>query len=503
MYFFDACALERLGYFYMNFADLLFMFVFFPVCVGLYLMKKQIRYRNAVLLVFSLIFYAWGEPLKLVLLLLSAMVNFLLARSIDANRTNKLCKFSLIVSLVFNIGMLGVFKYTDFITSNLNNFFGLQIPAANIVLPLGISFYTFQILSYVIDVYWGNVPVQKDFSKLLLYISLFPQLVAGPIVRYSTIVDEIDTRRSTLTDLTEGLSRMIVGLAKKVILANTLSLLAQNYLTDMLSTSSVVATWVGVISYSMQVYFDFSGYSDMAIGMGRIFGFHFDENFNYPFMCRSIQEFWQRWHISLGSFFRDYLLYLPIFGKRRQILSLFLVWFTTGLWHGASWNFIAWGLYFGVFIFVEQKIGKKTLKKIPDAIMHIYNKIVICIGFGIFYYGDCISLGDFFTQMKTFFGSLFGFSGNGFFKYEDFVTGAYNKDILESVYLQKYIWIFLLSVIVCFPVLKILKERISNSSYPVQAAAQIGSTLCCITFLVLSVIMLISSENNPFLYFRF
>ena len=484
----------------MNFTDLIFLFIFFPICVGLYLIKNQIRYRNAVLLVFSLLFYAWGEPLKLILLLLSAAVNYFLVRSIDANRGNKLCKFSLVVALMYNIGMLGVFKYTDFLTANINNLFGLSIPATNIVMPLGISFYTFQIISYVVDVYWDNVPVQKSFSKLLLYISLFPQLVSGPIVRYATIAEEIDTRRTTLTDLTEGLTRMIVGLAKKVILANTLSLLAQNYLTDTLGTGSVVATWVGVISYSMQVYFDFSGYSDMAIGMGRIFGFHFDENFNYPFMCRSIQEFWQRWHISLGSFFRDYLLYLPIFGKRRQVLSLFLVWFTTGLWHGASWNFIAWGLYFGLFIFIEQKIGKKTLKMIPDVAMHIYNKIVIFIGFGIFYYRDCTSFDSFLDRMKTFFGSLFGMSGNGFFNADDFVTGAYNEDIVSNVYFLKYIWLFLFSLVVCFPILKAIKEKVRQCSPQVQACAQLISTVCCVALLTLSVIMLISSGNNPFLY---
>ncbi|MBQ3154972.1 MAG: MBOAT family protein [Clostridia bacterium] len=487
----------------MNFADILFLFVFFPLCVGFYLFKKQVKYRNAILLVFSLIFYAWGEPLKLVLLLLSAMINFLLARSIDSNRGNKLCKMSLILSLIYNIGMLGIFKYTDFVTENLNNLFGLSIPAANIVLPLGISFYTFQIMSYIIDVYWENVPVQKDFSKLLLYISLFPQLVAGPIVRYSTIAEEIDVRKTTLTDLTEGFTRMIVGLAKKVILANTLSIIATNYLTTVAETSSVVATWVGIIAYSMQVYFDFSGYSDMAIGMGRIFGFHFNENFNYPFMCRTIQEFWQRWHISLGSFFRDYLLYLPIFGKRRQVLSLFLVWFTTGLWHGASWNFIAWGLYFGIFIFVEQKIGKKTLKKIPDVVMHIYNKLVIIIGFGIFYYDNCPSIGSFFSQMGSFLGNLFGFSGNGFFRAEEFTSGPYSQTLRENVYFMRYAWIFVISLIVCFPVLRFVKDKIKNCNMPVQAGAQLISTFCCIGLLIICMIMLVSSKNNPFLYFRF
>ncbi len=487
----------------MNFAEIPFLFVFFPLCVGFYLFTKQVRYRNAVLLTFSLIFYAWGEPLKLVLLLLSAIVNFLLARSIAANRENKLAKTSLVVSLVFNIGMLGVFKYTDFLTGNLNSLLGLNIPAANIVLPLGISFYTFQIMSYIIDVYWDNVAVQKDFPKLLLYISLFPQLVAGPIVRYSTIAEEIDNRRTTLTDLTDGLCRMILGLAKKVILANQLSLLAQTYLTDTAGTSSVVATWVGLIAYSMQVYFDFSGYSDMAIGMGRIFGFHFHENFNYPFMCRSIQEFWQRWHISLGSFFRDYLLYLPIFGKRRQVLSLFLVWFTTGLWHGASWNFIAWGLYFGIFIFIEQKLGKKRLKKIPSVVMHIYNKMVIFIGFGIFYHDNCPTVGSFFSTMGRFLSNLFGFSGNGFFRAEEFTAGPYNESVLSSVYLMKYIWIFLISVVICFPVLRWAKEKIRTCSIPVRAAAQLASALVCVGLLVICMILLVSSNNNPFLYFRF
>ena len=489
----------------MNFAELLFLFVFLPLCVGCYLFTGQTRYRNTVLLVFSLLFYAWGEPTKLLLLLLSAAVNFLLARSIDANRDNRYCKLSLILSLVYNIGMLAVFKYTGFLVENLNALLGTSIPLVNSqkLLPLGISFYTFQIISYVVDVYWEKVPVQKSFSKLLLYISLFPQLVAGPIVRYSTIAQEIDDRRSTLTDLTEGFSRLIVGLSKKVILANTLSYLAQAYLTDTIATSSVTATWVGVIAYSMQVYFDFSGYSDMAIGMGRIFGFHFNENFNYPFICRSVQEFWQRWHISLGSFFRDYLLYLPIFGKRRQWLSLFLVWFTTGLWHGASWNFIAWGLYFGLFIFIEQKLGKRVLKRIPDVAMHIYNKLVILIGFGIFYYDDCTNLGSFFSRMGTFFGNLFGFSGNGFFRAEEFTSGPYNKDLLSNVYFMKYIWIFLLALLFCFPILPRIKKFLGTCSVPVQAGAQALSAAGCVGLLVLCTVMLVASRNNPFLYFHF
>ncbi|MBR5858950.1 MAG: MBOAT family protein, partial [Clostridia bacterium] len=331
-----------------------------------------------------MIFYACGEPIKIFLFLGSTLVNYLLALQMHKTRGTAKAKFALILSLIYNIGMLGVFKYTDFMIGNINGIFGTSIPLLHIALPLGISFYTFQIMSYMIDVYWEKVPVQKYFHKLLLYISLFPQLVAGPIVRYQTIAEEIDDRKTTVNDAFEGVTRIIIGLSKKILLANNLNVLVQNCFGNNVSEASVFGTWVGVIAYSMQVYFDFSGYSDMAIGIGRVFGFHFDENFRHPFMCRSISEFWQRWHISLGSFFRDYLLYLPIFGKRRAVLSLFLVWFTTGLWHGASWNYVIWGLYFGIFIFIETKIGKKNLKNAPTLLMHIYNKLVILIGFGIF-----------------------------------------------------------------------------------------------------------------------
>ncbi|MBP5230665.1 MAG: MBOAT family protein [Clostridia bacterium] len=487
----------------MNFANLLFLYIFFPLCLICYFATRKVKYRNWVLIAFSLVFYAFGEPVKLILLLLATVVNFMLARSIDANRGNVLSKVSFAIALIYDIGMLFVFKYTDFVIENINTIFGASIPLSNLALPLGISFYTFQILSYIIDVYWDKIPVQKNYSKLLLYISLFPQLVAGPIVRYSTICDEIDVRTTSLKDLSEGLRRVLVGLGKKVILANTLSVLASHYLSATVSSSSVVATWIGVISYSLQVYYDFSGYSDMAIGMGRIFGFHFDENFNYPFICRSIQEFWQRWHISLGSFFRDYLLYVPLFGKRRQWLSLFLVWFTTGLWHGASWNFIFWGLYFGLFIFIEQKIGRKKLKKVPTAVMHIYNKFVIIIGFGIFYYGDSRSFGAFFSQMGTYFGNLFGFTGNGFLKAGELTVGSYNEALNETVYFTRYLWIFLIAILACFPLLPKLKEILAKKSLPVRCAAEILSGVYCVGLLILSTILLIASRNNPFLYFRF
>ena len=404
----------------------------------------------------------------------------------DKARGSAKCKLALILSLIYNIGMLGIFKYTDFMINNVNGIFGTEIPLLKIALPLGISFYTFQVMAYMIDVYWEKVPVQKHFHKLLLYISLFPQLVAGPIVRYQTIAEEIDSRKTSITDAFEGFLRLIIGLSKKVLLANNLNVLVQNCFGNNVSEASVTATWIGVIAYSMQVYFDFSGYSDMAIGIGRIFGFHFDENFRHPFMCRSISEFWQRWHISLGSFFRDYLLYLPIFGKRRAVLSLFLVWFTTGLWHGASWNYVIWGLYFGVFIFIETKIGKKNLKKAPTVLMHIYNKLVILIGFGIFKFENMNDLGNFFKN-------LVGANGNAFIN-----TAA--TDALST-----HLFIFIAAIIACFPISTYLKKRFESSSTFSYSAAMICVTSYALLLLFVDTSVLVKtfSSNNPFLYWNF
>jgi len=475
----------------MLFADILFLFVFLPICISSYFLVKDIKSKNTVLLIFSLIFYAWGEPVRILLLVLSAALNYSLAIMIELSKGSNKGKGYLILSLIFNIGMLGIFKYTDFFLSNINGLLGTSIPMQNIALPLGISFYTFQIMSYVIDVYWDKVSAQRSFFDLLMYVSLFPQLVAGPIVRYETIAEEIKDRHTTVADFSDGMCRLIVGLTKKVLLANNLNLLVEELFhvekTGVnIGEATVVGAWVGVIAYSMQVYFDFSGYSDMAIGMGRIFGFHFDENFEHPFMCRSISEFWQRWHISLGSFFRDYLLYLPIFGKRRKYLSLFLVWFTTGLWHGASWSFIFWGLYFGLFLFLETLVGKKRLKQIPTVAMHIYNKLVIILGFGIFYFTDL-------TEMGTFFKALIGANGNAF--------------ISESTTLsiETYIWLFLVSIIACFPIVPAIKKHVSKLSYYGQGIAKLLQTAVVCVMLFICVNLLVDSflTNNPFLYFRF
>lgn len=473
----------------MVFADLFFLYFFLPICLAFYFATKKLKYRNLVLVVFSVIFYAWGEPLWVFLLLFSAALNWLFGLAIGINNESKGAKLTLIVALVYNIGTLGVFKYSGFIVENINSLFGTALKAPDVSLPIGISFYTFQILSYIIDVYWGKVPAQKSFTKFLMYISLFPQLVAGPIVRYSDIAAEIDDRRTKLSDLSEGFSRLIVGVAKKVIVANNLNSVVLTLFGNAddgykgLNTASVAGTWLGVAVIALWYYFDFSGYSDIAIGLGRIFGFHFNENFNYPYISKSITEFWQRWHISLGSFFRDYLLYVPIFGKRRKYGGLFLVWFCTGLWHGASWNFILWGLYYGLFIVIEMKIGKKRMKKIPAVAAHLYTIAVVCIGYGIFYFENMSSLG-------TFFKRLVGIGGSGL------------TDSLTRSCLSNNIFLILAAVLLSTPIIRKIKS-VENKSVGACAVMSTLEIVCSAALLIISSLLLLNNTNNPFLYFRF
>ena len=467
----------------MIFADLFFLYIFMALCIPAYFISKNVTYRNIVLVLFSLVFYAWSKPAWLLLLLASVTGNYFFGLLIDKWKNTPKAKIGIACSLVFSLGMLFVFKYTDFFIGNINGIFGTEIPLTGIELPIGISFYTFQIISYIMDVYWGKVEVQKNYFKLLMYISLFPQLVAGPIVRYSTVAKEIDNRSPSMNDISEGITRFITGLGKKVILANGLYGIVDQFLGGNLADVSVLGTWYGVILYSLYVYFDFSGYSDMAIGMGRIFGFHFDENFNYPFICKNITEFWQRWHISLGSFFRDYLLYVPIFGKRRPYGGLFLVWFCTGFWHGASWNYIIWGLYYGLFILGERLMGSKRLKKIPDVIMHIYNKIVIIIGFGIFYFTDVSRLG-------TFFGNLVGANGNVF------------SDISVQTSFVNNIFLIAVAVIVSMPVIPKLRLMLQKTNAG-ENAVGIVTIISNIAILLICTILLVENTNNPFLYWIF
>lgn len=407
----------------MVFSDLFFIYVFLPAAAICYALGRcgdhsrmrrlreygqpRIRcecpYSNAVLIIFSLIFYAWGEPIYVALMIVSVFMNYVVGVFIDGGRHKS--KSALIVGLILNIGIIAVFKYADFLAETLNAV-GVPMPKPGIALPIGISFFTFQSISYIIDVYRGQVRAQKDFFSLLLYISMFPQLIAGPIVRYSTISAEINRRSISMHDLAEGSFRFLVGLGKKVILANQLGELSAAFLDGDFASLSTGGAWIGILAYTMQIYFDFSGYSDMAIGMGRCMGFHFDENFNYPYVTRTITEFWRRWHISLGSFFRDYV-YIPMGGNRRhQPLNILVVWFLTGLWHGASWNFVLWGLYFGAIIMLEKYTIVKIQDRIPGFILHIYSLFIIVFGWVIFYFTDI-------TRMGGFIGILFGGGASG------------------------------------------------------------------------------------------
>lgn len=466
----------------MVFSELFFVYLFLPLCLLAYSLARGTDRKNTVLIVFSLIFYAWGEPVFVMLMLLSAAVNYTAGIMIGRYRGDAGEKIASVSAVAFDILMLGIFKYSDFIAENINAAFSCHIPVPRFHLPIGISFYTFQTISYIIDVRWETVSPQKSFKKFLLYVSLFPQLVAGPIVRYSTIEEEISERRATLPDIAYGLNRTILGLAKKVLLANQLSIIADQLLGD-ISHASLAGAWIGAAVYGLQIYFDFSGYSDMAIGMGRIFGFHFNENFDHPFMCRDITEFWQRWHISLSTFFRDYLLYIPIFGKRRKYGGLFLVWLCTGIWHGAAWNFIIWGLYYGLFVFLEMKTGKKRMKKVNIVIRHIYSKLIIIIGFGIFYFEDLNDLG-------TFFRTIAG-SGSG-----ELIT------LQDKLLIFNNLWLMTAAVICCFPIISCIR-KLTEKKEVLRLSCQFTGAAVSAALLLVSSIMLVDSTTNPFLYFRF
>lgn len=466
----------------MVFSRLFFIYVFLPVCLLCYALAKGTKHKNTVLIFFSLIFYAWGEPVYIFLMLATAAVNYFAALLIGKYKGKRGDTAATVFAVVYDLLMLGIFKYSGFIVENINTLFSSSIHVPDIRLPIGISFYTFQTISYIIDCHWEKVSPQKSFKNFLLYLTLFPQLVAGPIVRYSSIEKEINERTIELSDVSYGLNRVALGLAKKVLLANQLGLIVDGFLGN-ISSSTMAGAWYGALAYGLQIYFDFSGYSDIAIGLGRVFGFHFDENFDHPFMCRDITEFWQRWHISLSTFFRDYVLYIPIFGKRRKYGGLFLVWLCTGIWHGASWNFVLWGLYYGVFVFIEMLIGKKRIKKIPLIIRHIYSKVVIIIGFAIFYFEDIGKLG-------LFFKTAFDFGSSGFIAVQEKISVVNNIFLLTA------------AIVCCFPLISSIKKTTDKhfaSKATVSSAAAVASAL----LLIVTSIMLVDATTNPFLYFRF
>ncbi|MDD6290266.1 MAG: MBOAT family protein [Lachnospiraceae bacterium] len=388
----------------MVFSSFVFLLVFLPIILALYYICPG-RFRNVVLLVASLIFYAWGEPVYVLIMLFSTVFDYTNGRLIEyfkkQNRPGR-AKVALIVDVCGNLAILGFFKYADFVIENVNNFTGAGISLLHLALPIGISFYTFQTMSYTIDVYRGQVPAQHNILDFATYVTLFPQLIAGPIVQYKTIAEELTDRKVNLTEFSEGAFRFTVGLAKKVLLANQIGALWNNI--SQLERLSVGTAWLGAIAYSFQIYFDFSGYSDMAIGLGRMFGFHFLENFNFPYMSKTITEFWRRWHISLSSWFREYV-YIPLGGNRkgmvRQLFNIMVVWMLTGLWHGANWNFVLWGVYYGVLLMIEKLFLLKWLERMPGWIGHLYSMFLVVIGWTIFAQTDMQQLGRY---LKVMFG---------------------------------------------------------------------------------------------------
>jgi alginate O-acetyltransferase complex protein AlgI len=469
----------------MVFASLIFLFIFLPLNLLLYYSYGNKDYRNWILVVFSFFFYSWGEPVWIILLVISALVDYINGLVIERYRGTIGEKLGLISSLVVNLGFLATFKYSGFITENINALFGLNLDVPSFALPIGISFYSFQTISYTVDVYRGEVKAQRSFMKFMMFVSLYSQLVAGPIVRYQHIADEIDNRTLSADDISNGVTRFCQGLFKKVFFANVAGELAQPYLEGNIEGLSVGGSWFGIIMFSLQIYFDFSGYSDMAIGLGRMFGFHFHENFNHPYTAKSATDFWRRWHISLGTFFRDYL-YIPLGGNKTNFYrNLLIVWFLTGLWHGASWNFIFWGLYFGVLIAAERLFLSKFLERLPVFVSHAYLILIAIFGWVIFYFTDLSRLGSYLSVMM-------GFSGQAFW------------DITLSSQLMAHIIWFIIALIFCMPVTEFMESRfghkISDKQWQMMPYAQ---TVLNVIFLLVSVAFLVGKSYNPFLYFRF
>lgn len=482
----------------MVFSDLFFLFEFIPTFMLCYLLaafvdnkllstetERSNNARNSMLVIFSLIFYAWGEPVYVFLMLACVFINYIAGLSINCCEGGRR-KAALTVGLICNIAILGTFKYLGFFASVLADV-GVEVSVPKISLPIGISFYTFQSISYLIDVYRKESPVQRRFTGLLLYISMFPQLIAGPIVRYGTVADEIHNRRVSVNDFADGSYRFFIGLGKKVIIANQLSEIADQFLVNGLGSLSTTGAWIGIAAFTLQIYFDFSGYSDMAIGMGRCLGFHFNENFNHPYCCKSITDFWRRWHMSLGSFFRDYV-YIPMGGNRRhQTVNIMTVWFLTGMWHGASWNFIIWGVFFGVILMIEKKTILRVCEKVPALFLHIYSIVIFVTGWGIFYYDD-------FDKMKKFFNAYIGNAP----VFTDFVS--------ESAILDNF-WLWTAAILFCMPVRRAASNvlcRITSWNDNVHGMCVFTARVTVsVVLLSLSVALLVGATNNAFIYTRF
>lgn len=468
----------------MVFSSLTFLFVFLPIVLLIYYISPK-PLKNFVILLFSLIFYAWGEPKFIFLIILSILINYIGALQIVKNSSDtEKRKFIFITLLLIDISILFFFKYYGFIISSIGSLFGIDLVIRDIPLPLGISFYTFQQISYIIDVYTKKTKVQKNLINFAAYITMFPQLIAGPIVKYNDIEGQLKNRNENLTQFSSGVHRFIIGLGKKVLLANSIGALWSEIKVIPLNEISILTSWIGIIAFALQIYFDFSGYSDMAIGLAKMFGFEFLENFNYPYISKSVTEFWRRWHISVGTWFREYL-YIPLGGNKKgnliQIRNLFVVWFTTGLWHGASFNFIAWGIYFGVILFIEKIIFKNILNKLPSFLCHIYTLILVLIGWVIF---DMNTL----SSAMEYISIMFGLSNN------------LVVDKLSLFILSNNIVILLIGIICSTTLLPNVFKKLRCSLKKSNIFIIISMYLI---IFILSISYLVGESFNPFLYFRF
>lgn len=465
----------------MLFSSINFLYYFLPCVLIIYFITPT-KYKNSILLISSLLFYFYGEPIYILVMLgtiLSAYIHGILI-----GKYTKYKKIFLISSIIISLGTLALFKYSDFIIANVNNILNSKIQPFNLVLPIGISFYTFQILSYVIDVYNGKVEIQKNIIKLATYVSLFPQLIAGPIVRYIDVEKELTKRQHTFNNTALGINRFCIGISKKVLIANQLGELCQIFLQT--NEKSIIFYWIYAIAFSLQIYFDFSAYSDMAIGLGKIFGFNFLENFNYPYISKSITEFWRRWHISLGSWFRDYV-YIPLGGNRvsktKLIRNILIVWILTGLWHGANWTFILWGLLFGIVLIIEKIILLEKLQKIPKLLQHIYVIFIVIISFIIF---NANNIQEAITQ-------IFG------------LFGANKEPVINNYtiyYLKNYFIILVIAIIGATPLIKNTVKKLKEKQ-KIKKIINIFEPIILITLLLIVTAYLVDSSYNPFLYFRF
>ena len=462
----------------MVFTSINFLYYFLPTVLILYFIVPK-KYKNLLLLISSLLFYFYGEPKYIILMIIEIVLAYFEARLIEKYKSKEIFIFSIFIHVL----LLCIFKYTNFLITNINGIFNTNISLLNIVLPIGISFYTFQIISYLVDVYKEKVKAQKNFISLATYVSLFPQLIAGPIVRYETINDELDNRKQTFNDFSSGISRFIIGLSKKVLIANILGELCNIFILS--NEKTVLFYWIYGISYSLQIYFDFSAYSDMAIGLGRMFGFHFMENFDYPYISKSITEFWRRWHISLSSWFKDYV-YIPLGGSRegtfKLIRNILIVWLLTGLWHGSEWTFVIWGMFIGILLVIEKLLLNKCIEKLPSIVRRIYTLFIIMISFIIF---SGSNINESFNNIV----GLFNFS-NPFI----------NKFTIH--YLKDYGLVLIIAIFLSTPILKNTIIKLKEN----KKINNIINILDIIVLLILLVIVtsyLIDSSYNPFLYFRF